>query len=60
MWALDVRDTLYHSSYVEFRNPAQAVKWIMNKYPDKQINLSIRSIDWYHKEMSDLPDTISV
>ena len=50
MWALDIRDSLGHSSYAEFRNASQALKWIMNRYPDKELNISVRSIEWFNKQ----------
>jgi hypothetical protein len=52
MWGLDIRDSLYHSSYAEFRNPAQALNWMLKRYPASEINLSVRSLDWYHGQMS--------
>jgi len=50
MWGLDIRDSLYHSSYAEFRNPAQALNWMLKRYPESEINLSVRSLGWYFKQ----------
>jgi hypothetical protein len=60
MWVVDVRDSIGHSTYKEFYTPSSALKWLLAKYPDKELNLTIRSLAWYHKEMSVLDDTISV
>jgi hypothetical protein len=60
MWVVDVMDSIGHSTYKEFYSPSSALKWLLAKYPDKELNLTIRSLAWYHKEMSVLDDTISV
>jgi len=60
MWAIDVRDSIGHSTYNEFRSPSSALKWLLAKYPDKELNLTIRSLSWYHKEMSVVDSIIQV
>jgi hypothetical protein len=60
MWAVDVRDSIGHSIYQEFRSSSSALKWLLNKYPDKEINLTIRSIAWFHKEMSEIDDMLVI
>ena len=60
MWVVDVMDSIGHSTYKEFYSPSSALKWLLAKYPDRELNLTIRSLAWYHKEMSVLDDTISV
>ena len=50
MWALDIKHGLGNSSYAEFRNPAQALKWMLNRYPESEINLSVKSLAWYFKQ----------
>lgn len=57
MWALDIKHSLGNSSYAEFRTPAQALGWMLKRYPESEIDLNIRSIGWYNK-MSDLSDTM--
>lgn len=58
MWALDIYHSLGNSSYCEFKSPAQALKWMLNRYPESEIDLNVRSLGWYEKNMSDLSDTI--
>jgi len=57
MWALDIKHGIGNSSYAEFKTPAQALNWMLNRYPESEIDLNIRSIGWYNK-MSDLSDTM--
>lgn len=58
MWALDIYHSLGNSSYSEFKDPAQALKWMLNRYPESEIDLNVRSLGWYEKNMSDPSDTI--
>jgi hypothetical protein len=60
MWALDIKHSLGNSSYSEFRTPAQALNWLIKRYPESEFDLNIRTLGWYNRQMSDLPDTIEV
>jgi len=57
-WAVDVRDSLAHSTYNEFDTVSDAMDWLLNKYPDKELNITLRSLGWYHR-MSEAFGTIS-
>lgn len=54
MWALDIKHSLGNSSYAEFRNPAQALNWMLKRYPESEINLNIRSMGWYNTHLTDV------
>jgi len=56
-WAVDIRTGLGTSSYAEFDTIAEAMDWLLNKYPDKELNITLRSLNWYHR-MSEAYDTI--
>jgi len=58
MWALDIKHSIGNSSYAEFRTPAQALGWMLKRYPESEIDLNVRSIGWYHGQMSVPSDTI--
>lgn len=49
MWALEIQQ-YGHSSYAEFKSPAHALKWFMERYPDHELNINIRSIGWFNKQ----------
>lgn len=60
MWALEVYHSLGNSSYCEFKTPAEALKWLINRYPKSEIDLNVRSLGFYEEQMSVVDGMIQV
>lgn len=43
-WALEIKLGLGHSEYNEFNTPSKAIKYLIDKYGDKEIELNIQSL----------------
>jgi hypothetical protein len=52
MWGLDVYVSLGNSSYCEFDTPAQALKWLINKYPKTEFDINVQTLGSYEEKMS--------
>ncbi len=50
-WEMDIRTGIGHSSNVsDFKTAGEAVNYLLDKYPDTTIELTLKSLKAYEKE----------
>jgi len=37
----------------DFRTAGDALQWVLDKYPNHELNINVKSLNWYFKEFAD-------
>lgn len=48
-WEINVNDYCYS----DFKTAKDAIQFLLDKYPCKELQLNVKSLNWYFKEFAD-------
>ncbi len=52
-WELNIQDYGYSKCVSDFKTAGDALQYVLDNYPHQELNLNVRSLNWYFKEFED-------
>jgi hypothetical protein len=53
-WEATIYGYGYSTNYTDFKSAGEALNFLINEYPEEELNINVMDLKAYHKQMADV------